>query len=90
MKFGVALADDYLRQMRKRREVAGSADGTLRGNYRMDFCVEHRAKSFYRRRLDAAEAFRQSVGPEKHHRARFGFTERFADAATVRADQIHL
>ncbi len=56
----------------------------------MDSGIEHGAKRFDCRRLDAAEAFRQSVGSEKHHRARFGFTEWFTNAAAVRADQIHL
>ena len=39
---------------------------------------------------DAAESFGERVGAEQHHRARFGFAERLADAASVRANEIDL
>ena len=46
LKFGAAFADDDLREVRERREIAGSSDRTLRGNYWMDSGVEHCAESF--------------------------------------------
>ena len=78
---GVAFADDDVREMRERREIAGSADGTLRGNHRMHFGVQHCAECLDDERPDAAQSFGESVGAQKHHRARFGFAERRADAA---------
>ena len=90
LRCGAAFADDDLREVRERREIAGRADGTLRGNYWMNFGVEHRAKRFDGCGADAAESFGERVGAEKHHRAGFGFAERIADAAGVRAHEIDL
>ncbi len=86
----MAFADDDVREMRERREIAGCADGTLRRNHWMNFGVQHRAEDFDGFGSDAAEAFGERVGAEEHHRARFGFAERSADSAGVRADEIHL
>ena len=56
----------------------------------MNFGVEHGAEGFDGFGADAAEAFGERVGAEKHHRAGFGFAERRADAAGVRANEIDL
>src|SRR5437868_1168470 len=76
--------------MRERSEVAGSADGTLRRNDRMDIGIQHCAKRFYRGWFHAAETFRKSIRAKQHHGARFRFAERFANTAAMRAHQIHL
>ena len=89
-KCGAAFADDDLREVRERREIAGRSDRTLRGNYWMDFGVEHFAESVDDLGADAAESFGESVGAEKHHGAGFGFAEGIANAAGVRADEIYL
>ena len=87
---GVAFADDDLREMRERREVAGRADGALRWNHRDALRVEHRAERFDGTWAHAAKSFGERVGAQQHHRARFGFAERSADAASVRAHEIDL
>ena len=84
------FADHHLRQMRERREIAGSSDRALRRNHRVHSGVEHRAERFDGLRADAAEAFGQRIGAQQHHRARFRFAQRRADAASVRAHEIHL
>src|SRR5579863_9071796 len=76
--------------MREGSEVAGRADGALRRNHRVNFCVEHRAQDFDSFGADAAESFGERVGAEKNHRARFGFAQRRADAAGVRTNEIDL
>ena len=70
---GAAFADDDRCKMRKRREIAGSADGTLRRNHGMDSGVQHRAERFDNQRAHAAQAFGESVRAQKHHGARFCF-----------------
>ena len=86
----MAFADDDVREVSERGEVAGCADGALRRNHGMNFGVEHRAERFDGFGADAAESFGERVGAEKHHRAGFGFAERSADATGVRANEIDL
>src|SRR5262245_28383456 len=89
-EFGRAFADDDLRKMCERREVAGSADGALRRNDRMNGSVQHGAESLDSAGTNSAKAFGESIGAQQHHGARFGSAEGVADAAGVRADEINL
>ena len=85
-----AFADDHLSEVGQWREIAGSSHGTLRGNQRVNFGVEHFAEGVDDVRANAAEAFGERVGAEEHHGAGFGFAERFANAAGMRAHEIYL
>src|SRR5207249_4096380 len=87
---GAAFADDDLREMGERGEIARGSDGALRWDDGMDAGVEHFAERVDDFRANAAEAFGEGVGSKKHHRAGFGFAEGRADTAGVRADQIDL
>ncbi len=49
-----AFADHHMREMRKRRQVTGSAHRALRGNYGMHLRVEHGAQRLDHDRPDAA------------------------------------
>ena len=71
-----AFTDDHLREVREWREIAGCANGALRGNHRMNLRVEHLAQASRHARANAAEAFCQSVGAQQHHGASFSFAER--------------
>ncbi len=85
-----ALANNYLRQMRQRREVARSAHRTLRWNHRMHRGVQHLANRLDHPRPHAAQPLRERVRAQQHHRARLRFTQRHADAASVGTHEIHL
>ena len=87
---GAAFANHHLGEVGQWREIAGSSHGTLRGNQRVNFGVEHFAKSVDYVRANAAEAFGESVGAEQHHGAGFAFAERFANAAGMGAHEIYL
>src|SRR2546422_9189873 len=52
--------------------------------------VEHGAESLDHDWSDAAESLSQGVGPQQNHRARLWFAEGLADAACVRAHEVHL
>src|SRR5262249_49076797 len=83
VKFGRALSNDDVREMRERREVAGGSNRSLRGNHGMDTGVEHRAQGFDGTGADATESFGERVGTKQHHGAGFGYGQRFADSAGV-------
>src|SRR5882672_211926 len=85
-----ALADDYLRQVRQRREIAGCPYGALRGNHRMDAMFQHRAEDFHNRWAYAAQPFRQCIRPQYHYRAGLRFRQWCSDATCVTANQIDL
>ena len=59
---GPALAYDHMREMRKRRKVARSADRALRRNDRMHSGVEHLGECLDHARAHAAEALGKRVG----------------------------
>lgn len=86
----LAFADDDLRQMGKRGEVSGSADGALRRDNRMDARVEHCAEGFDEDWADSAEALRKGIGAKKHHGASFRGGEWGADSASVGTHEIDL
>ncbi len=85
-----AFANHHLGEVGEWGEIAGSSHGALRRNQRMNFSVEHFAKSVDYVRANTAEAFGERIGAEKHHGAGFAFAERFANTAGVRSDEIYL
>ncbi len=90
LEVGFAFADHDLSEMGERREIAGSADGTLRRNDGMNAGIEHGDEGFHDDGTNAAEALGESVGAKKHHGADFGGGERCAYATGMRANEIDL
>jgi len=85
-----AIANDYLRQIRQRREVAGSATEPCR---RITGCTL--AFNIWQSRIDHAAAARRSIpsparSHAQHHRAGLRFTQRRPQAASVKIVPIHL
>jgi len=87
---GFAFADGDEREMRERREIAGSADGALRRDDGKNITIEHGEERIGDDRSDAGKALGQGVGAKSEHGARGGRAERFADAAGVAANEIEL
>jgi hypothetical protein len=56
----------------------------------MHALVQHGAKSFRENRAHAGKAFRDGVGAQHEHSARFVLAQRRTDSAGVAANQIHL
>ena len=78
------------RQVRERSEIAAGADASLRRHEGSNAAVEHFADGVDDDGAHAGVAFRERVGAEQHHGARFGDCQRFADADGVRAHQVDL
>ena len=87
---GFAFANDHLRQMRQRSQVARRSDRTLRWDHRMNAPVQHCAKCLHDDRPHPTQALRQRVRAQQHHSPRFGFAERSAHTAGVATHQVEL
>ena len=72
------------------REIAAGADRAFFGNNRMYAAIEHLAQHFDDLETNSAEAEREHVGAEQHHRAHLRYRKRIADTTGVAAHQIKL
>ncbi len=64
-----SFADHYVREMRKRRQVAGSAHRALAGNYWVHVRVEHGTQRLDHHRPNPAQPFCQRVRTQQYHGA---------------------
>src|SRR6266700_5005439 len=76
--------------MCERREIATGADGTFFWNDRMHAAVQHLAKHLNYLQPNTAEAERQHVCAQQHHRANLGLGQRLTNSAGVAANKIEL
>ena len=76
--------------MRKRCEIATCADRAFFRNNGVHTAVQHLAKQLDNIPTDSAEAERQHVGPEQHHRAHLGFRKWLANSAGVTTNKVQL
>ena len=87
---GLAFADDAEREVGERGEVAGGADGALRGDHGMHAAIQQQGEGLGEDGAHAAIAQGQGVGAQGHDDAGFGLGERRAEAAGVAADEVEL
>src|ERR1041385_8543692 len=76
--------------MRKWREVAACTDRAFFWNNRMHPPIKHFAKQIDNFDTHSAEAERQNIGTQHHHRAHLWFGERCSNSAGVTANKVQL
>src|SRR6266567_3958135 len=86
----LALADQAQSKMRKRREIAAGANRAFFGNDRVHSTIQHVTKHLNDFEPNAAEAEREHVCTQQHHRAHLHFRQWPANSAGVAANKIEL
>ena len=76
--------------MRQRSEIAAGADGAFFGNDRIDPPVEHFTKQLDDLATDSAQAEREDVRAQQHHRAHLRLRKRISNSTGVTADEVQL
>src|SRR2546430_802459 len=76
--------------MRQRSEIAAGADGAFFGNDRIDPPVEHFTKQLDDLATDSAQAEREDVRAQQHHRAHLRLRKRISNSTGVTADEVRL
>ena len=85
-----ALADQHQSQVSQRSQIAAGAHASLRRNDGMNAAVQHLAKCVNDYSTHAGKSLGQRIRPQQQHGAGHIFSQRFANARSVRAHQVDL